>query len=139
MNRHDEHIGCTFDAFCKRTLRNESVNAHLELDRLGQREVNFSALTREEERQLQYIDAYAPERRIFAVLGSEVEITDGALVRALTALSRQHRDIVLLAYLLDLSDEEIAQRLTLSRSTVQYRRTSTLAKLRKLMEEYDHD
>lgn len=139
MNEHAEHKQFTFDAFCRRLLRNETIDALREIERLGRREVTFSELTRKEERQLQYIDVYAPERRVFSVLGMEVEITDGALVRALAALSQQHRDIVLLAYLLDMPDAEIARRLMLNRSTVQYRRTSTLAKLQKLMEEYNHD
>lgn len=139
MNERNEHKECTFDAYCKRVLKNESVNAHLEIERQGQREVTFSELSKEEARQLQYIDVYAPERRVFPILGMEVEIADGALVRALSGLAADRRSIVLLAYLLDWNDAEIAARLGMNRSTVQYRRTSTLDQLRKLMEEYDHD
>lgn len=135
MTERDEHTECCFDAYCKRLLRCEVIDAIREYDRLGQREVNFSDLTREEEQQLQYIDEYAPERRVFSVLDMDVEIADGALVRALSALPADRRGIILLAYLLDLSDVEIAAQTGLNRSTVQYRRTSTLAQLRKLMME----
>ena len=120
-------------------MKNEAINIHLEYDRLGKREVAFSDLSQQELQSLQYIDRYAPDRRVFAVLDMDIEVKDGDLVRALTALSPERRDIVLLAYLLDMKDEEIAGRLRLNRSTVQYRRTSTLEELRKLMEGYEHD
>ena len=44
-----------------------------------------------------------------------------------------------LAYLLGMTDVEIAKRLGLNRSTVQYRRTSTLEQLRKIMEENGYE
>lgn len=134
LEQDKEHA---FDAFCKRVIKNEFINAMLEIQRLSQREVTFSALTQEEEQQLQYIDLYSPDQSAFAVQGAEVSVSDGALVRALRALSGQRRDIILLAYLLDQTDAEIAERLGLNRSTVQYRRTSTLAQLRKMMEVTD--
>ena len=46
------------------------------------------------------------------------------------ALTLERRSIVLLAYLLELKDDEIAQRLQMNRSTVQYQRASTLEELR---------
>jgi len=128
-----------FDAYCKRIVKNEAVNIHLEYDRQSKREVTFSELTQQELQSLQYIDRYAPDRRTFAVLDMNIEIKDGDLVRALTALTPERRNIVLLAYLLDMKDEEIAGRLQLNRSTVQYRRTNTLEELRKLMEGYEHE
>ena len=116
-------------------MRFALIDAHREQERLGQREVTFSELSQAEERQLQYIDEYFPERRVFSVRGMDVEIVDGELVRALSMLPADRRDIVLLAYLLDLPDSEIAAALHLSRSAVQRRRKSTLKELRKLMEE----
>ena len=58
---------------------------------------------------------------------------------AFPAISHGRRDIVLLAYLLGMTDVEIAKRLGLNRSTVQYRRTSTLEQLRKIMEENGYE
>lgn len=135
MSERNEHLECCFDAYCKRLLRFALIDAHREQERLGQREVTFSELSQAEERQLQYIDEYFPERRVFSVRGMDVEIVDGELVRALSMLPADRRDIVLLAYLLDLPDSEIAAALHLSRSAVQRRRKSTLKELRKLMEE----
>ena len=141
MNEHEKHKEHTFDAFCKRVLKNEAVNAHLELTRQSQREVLFSELSQKEKQQLQYIDIYAPERRTFTVLGRgiKVEVLDGALGRALEIIPAERRNIVLLAYLLGMTDHEISEQMGLGRSTVQYRRTTTLTQLRKILMEDNSD
>jgi len=56
------------------------------------------------------------------------------LAEALSALPESKRDIVLLAYFLDMSDQEIADKLNLVRSTVQYRRASSLKEMKQRME-----
>lgn len=139
MNESGGRRECAFDAFCKHTLKNETINAGVERKRRRHWEVSFSELTQTEEQQLRYIDVYSPERRTFPVPGGIVEVTDGALGKALDTLTNQRRDIVRLSYLLGLTDNEISQCLGVGCSTVQYRRTSTLKQLRKLMEEYDHE
>lgn len=128
-----------FDAYCKRVVKNEAINIHQEYSRQRRREITFSDLSQRELQELQYTDNYFPERRYFTLLGMDVEIIDGDLGQALEAINKSQRDIVLLAYLLDMSDVEIAERLQLNRSTVQYRRTSTLGLLRKIMEESDDE
>lgn len=138
MENRNEHMECTFDAYCKKLLKNESINIHLEYERQNQREVSLSGLTGEEMKHLQYIDPYAPERCAFSVMGLDVEIVDADLVQALSALSADSRTVVLLAYLLDLSDREIAEKLNWSRSAVQRRRVSPLAQLRKLLEDFEY-
>jgi DNA-directed RNA polymerase specialized sigma24 family protein len=44
------------------------------------------------------------------------------------------RDIILLSYFLELTDGEIGKKLNMMRSTVQYKRTTTLQELRRFME-----
>ena len=44
------------------------------------------------------------------------------------------RDIVLLAYFLDMTDQEIADKLDMVRRTVQYKRAQSLKELKKEME-----
>lgn len=134
--RSKQHV---FDAYCKRIVKNEAVSIHRENKRHSKQEVTFSELTNEELNQLQYIDHYALERKVFPLLGSEIEILDGDLARALAALTPERRAIVMLAYLLDMTDLSIAQLLKLSRSTVQYRRTNTLEQLKEIMEGFKHE
>ena len=126
MNRDSEHLACRFDAYCKRLLKNEVIDAIRGEKRMGQREVAFSDLTRAERGQLQYIDQYAPDRRVFPLLGMEIEVLDADLVRALSMLPTDRRTIILLFYFLEMRDEEIGAKLGLSRPAVQRRRTSTL-------------
>lgn len=135
MTKYEEHIGCSFDAYCKRLLRNELIDAYREHRRQREKEIPISALTAEELRQRQYTDEYYPDRRVFPVLTWSVEVRDSDLVQALSDLPGDQRTIVLLAYLLELSDREIAELMGLSRSTVQYRRKQALTALRKILEE----
>ena len=43
--RSEWQIRCAFNGFCKRTLKNESINAHKELKKRQSHEINFSDLT----------------------------------------------------------------------------------------------
>ena len=135
MNRDSEHLACCFVAYCKHLLKNEVIDTIRGEKRMGQREVTFSDLTKAERSQLQYIDQYAPDRRVFPLLGMEIEVIDADLVQALSALSADRRAIILLSYFLEMRDEEIGKCLGLSRPAVQRRRTSTLNMLRKILEE----
>ena len=55
------------------------------------------------------------------------------LFRSLSKLPVKSRDILLLSYFLDMSDIEIANVLGMARSTVQYRRSTSLNELKKYM------
>lgn len=128
-----------FDAYCKRLVKNEAVNIQHEYARQGEREVSFSDLTQREAQSLQCVDHYESDQQTFLILNTTVGIENEDLGRALTALSPERRIIVLSAYVLDMSDAEIAERLQLHRSTVQYRRTSTLKELRKMLEGHKYE
>ena len=57
------------------------------------------------------------------------------LAEALRTLPKEKRQVVLMYYFLDKNDVEIAEELNIPRSTVQYRRTSSFAQLKKYLEE----
>ena len=57
-NRTQWQIRCAFNGFCKRTLKNEAINAHREIKRRQLQEVSFSDLTPQEENQLYIYDTY---------------------------------------------------------------------------------
>ena len=65
--------------------------------------------------------------------GVDVAVSDERLARAISYLLPKDREIVLLSYFAELTDEEVAQRVKLSRSTVQRRRTAALDKLREML------
>ena len=130
---HEEHIRHTFDAFCKKVLRNEARDYLDELARQRNREISFSDLPVEVMEQLSVCDDYFADDRTFDVLGNTVQIASDELAEAIAALPKQKRDIILLSYFLDMPDGEIAKALNMVRSSVAYRRSATLKLLRELM------
>lgn len=98
--------------------------------------------TKEAADQLMTTDKYPSDICNFIVHGAEGEngkamlvgIENDLLAIALSNLPEQSRDVVLLAYCLDMTDVEIAEALNMPRSTVQYQRTSSLNKIKKHME-----
>jgi DNA-directed RNA polymerase specialized sigma24 family protein len=68
------------------------------------------------------------------VYGKNIAIKNEKLYGALAQLETDKRDIILLSHFLDMSDSKIAKKLKQARSTVQNHRTSSLIKLREIME-----
>lgn len=135
-NRREFEKQCTFQKFCKSVLHNEACNAHEEIRRRRVREVTFSDLALYEERQLYNVDKYFQDEEAepsYQMAGKE--ITPKLLLEAIRALPEERRKIVLLYYFEGLTDIEIAKQLNISRSTVQYRRTSSFEQLKKYLEE----
>lgn len=60
---HEEHIQHTFDAFCKKVLRNEARDYLDELARKRNREISFSDLPVEVMEQLSTCDIYFVEKQ----------------------------------------------------------------------------
>ena len=77
---------------------------------------------------------YPCERFCFQVQGYNIPIRNEILANALVKLSEKKRDIILLAYFLDMTDQEIADKLDMVRYTVQRRRAKSLKELKKEME-----
>ena len=115
---HEEHIQHSFDAFCKKVLRNEARDYQDALARKRNREVYFSELPIEVLEQFAVRDTYFTDSRTFEVIGHSVCIDDETLAEAISALPVERRDIILL---------------NMVRRSVAYRRTSTLKLLKKLM------
>ena len=89
-------IRCAFNGFCKRTLKNEAINAHRDRSRQQLREVSFSDLSPQEEKQLYTYDTYFADdeaEKSFCVAGKE--ITAKLLAEALRSLPEEKRDAVL--------------------------------------------
>ena len=96
--------------------------------------LSLSELSEEQERQMYVLDEYPFEQTHFHVQGYDVAIENEDLANALTVLPDDKRDIVLLAYFLDMTDQEIADKLDMVRRTVQYKRAQSLKELKKEME-----
>lgn len=124
-----------FDSYCKRILKNEAIDCLREIQKHRQREIFFSELSEKEWKQLYMEDEYNLDTCNFRVLGYDVEVKDALIAEALKLLSDKKREVVLLAYFLDMSDTEIAKLLNLRQSTIHYHRTSSLKSLKEFLEE----
>ena len=93
-------------------------------------------MTLEEARQLHTFDEYFKREtaeEVFEKAGKK--ITPKLLLEAIRTLPEEKRKAVLLYYFEGMNDSEIARLFNTSRSTIQYRRTSSFELLRKYLEE----
>ena len=123
-----------FDCFCKKILREEKIDYQRKLISLNDKEILFSEMTQKQIDELSATDTYPSDKTRFLVKEFEVLIENDLLAEALSSLPETSRDIVLLSYFLEISDTDIAEMLNMVRRTVQYRRTSSLSKMKKHME-----
>ena len=138
--RTEWQIRCAFNGFCKRTLKNESINAHKELKKRQAHEINFSDLTPKEENQLYTCeDFFAEDKEEQTFFAGGKELSAKLIADAIHSLPEEKRRAVLLYYFFDMSDAEIAALYQIPRSTVQYRRTSSFELLKRYLEEHAYD
>lgn len=123
-----------FDSLCRKVLREESRNIKKQLARRAEKEVNFSELSDEEMNRLCAMDEYPSDSTFFDVCEHRIAIKDERLAAAIADLPGEKRDIILLAFFLDMNDREIAEKLDMVKRTVQRRRTSTLEELKLRLE-----
>jgi len=126
-----------FDSFCRKILREEARDYLRHIAWRSDHEVSLSELSEEQVTKLYVLDEYPSEQFHFHVQGFGVTVRNEKLADALNTLSDEKRDIVLLAYFMDMTDQEIADRLNLVRRTVQYKRTSSLEEMKQRMEVKD--
>jgi RNA polymerase sigma factor (sigma-70 family) len=134
-HQDENHVRHRFDYFCKKTLKGKARDYYKEQRKLGKHEIPFDGLTETELSHLTVVDAYPVDETVFEVQGEAIGISDEGLAAALGQLPQDRRDIVLLAYIIGMTDTEIARRTDMVRRTVSHRRASTLRELKEIMEE----
>ncbi len=126
---------CRFNAYCKRVLRNELIDYVRECKRRLNREVALDDLAPHEAKQLFVVDKYFDNQHKNAFCVCGLMISDELLNEALRMLPEEKRQVIVLYYYSDMTDVEIAELISIPRSTVQYRRTSSFELLKKFLEE----
>lgn len=119
-----------FDAFCKTVLRNEAVNYLLQLKRQYKREMSFSDLSYSELQSLCFTEDYPSDSFTFTAHGCELHIDNEQVADVFSALSEEEQSILILKFVMDMTDKEVGSLLGLSRCAVQRRRTKALEKMR---------
>ena len=93
--RFEWQTRCEFNAYCKRTLRNELIDACRERKSRKRHEVSFSDLTPHEEKQLYTVDRYFVNEDEAAFCAGGLKITAKLLAEALHSLPDEKRQAVL--------------------------------------------
>jgi RNA polymerase sigma factor (sigma-70 family) len=131
---YEEQVQQMFDSFCRKILKYKARDYYTKQRKRSEREVSFSGLSEQDLAKLSVTDVCFQDAFNFRVLDHEISVTDETLAEALTALSADRREIILLSYFLDMTDAAIADKLNLVRRTVAHRRASSLHELKKIME-----
>lgn len=104
-----------------------------QLEKQQQREVCFSDLTPEQEKQLSAYDDLL-EINYFQVMNMDVPVRDEDISEALKKLLERKRMIILMAFFLEMTEQEIADYYHLVQSTVHYHKTESLRMLKDILE-----
>lgn len=121
---------CQFDRYCKLVLYHETLDYLREMQRRRDRETSFDALPQAEMDKLCTEDHYPSDSYIFSSHGYDLLIDNELVADAFSSLSKDAQSILILRCVLDMTDQEIADLMGMSRSAVQRRRAKTLKELR---------
>lgn len=121
---------CQFDRYCKLVLYHEALDYLREMQRRHDRETSFDALPQAEMDKLCTEDHYPSDSYIFSSHGYDLLIDNELVADAFSSLSKDAQSILILRCVLDMTDQEIADLMGMSRSAVQRRRAKTLKELR---------
>lgn len=131
----EEYHEYSFDAFCKKAIRNFAVDAK----RIYWKK---TTVTSDEDFLASYVkslmteDTYALNNyeKIYYVNGLKVVVTNETVGEALKFIMPNKRAVLLLSFFMDYRDSEIARTLRITNSTVAYRKKQALKQLKVLLE-----
>lgn len=122
----------------QKILKHEAINIQKQYQRLNNMQVSFSELSPEQLAELATYDEYSTDYDTYKVMGYDVKIKNELLSEALQELSEEER-LILLLYGLGFNDVEIADLMKIVRRTVHYKRKKGFEKVKKRMEEKQHE
>ena len=139
MKRFERFNEIVFESYCMQSVLNAIKKERNRKDARGEVEQSLSTLTdamlyalsTEDDEMIQ---AEKPHQ-IFCIHGRNIPIYDPKLSCALSHLMPADREIVLLYFFRELTDEKIAPLVHMSRPTVSRRRKAATRRLRELMED----
>lgn len=139
MKRFERFNEMIFESYCMKSVLNAIKKERNRKDARGEVEQSLSTLTDAMLYALsteddEIIQAEKPHQ-IFCIHGRNIPIYDPKLSCALSHLMPADREIVLLYFFRELTDEKIASLVHMSRPTVSRRRKAATRRLRELMED----
>lgn len=122
-----------FDYFCKKSLKFSNYKILKTEKRMQDKIVLYSKLSEDIFYQLYTLDDYNILKFVINIRDFEIAIENEMLYKALMLLSEKKREIILLSFFMDMTDEEIGKYMLIPRSSVQYNRKSALKYIKNLM------
>lgn len=129
----------TFDSYVKRLIKNESIDARRELARQADREVSLSSLPYDDLPAVSHEDRYRLERLGVHSKAGTIEVFDRLLGQAIMSLAPKWRDVIVMYYFLDMSDEKIGGVLQLTTGAIRHRRVVALERLKAMLEDMGYE
>lgn len=124
-----------FEVYCKKVIRGERCDYLRQVLRRAEQEVCFSDMPFDALLRIGMSDDYPSSHYVFETQGHQISIADERLGEALSQIESAGRNLLLLAYFLDLNDREIGALLGIPRSTIQRRRQRFLDQMKQLLKE----
>ncbi len=133
-NSYEQFNEITFESYCKKAIDRAVLKGRIKKSARAEREISLSTLT--DEALPVELPKLAEEQEsvTFQVRGLHIPVNDTRLGQALLFLPPKKREVILLAYFLDMSDAQIGALLGKSRSDIQYQRTAAQTRLKRLVE-----
>ncbi len=123
-----------FHNYCLTVLKHEASDIRDEYVRQKEKETFLEDLTVNELLELSVLDELE-KPTVFAVGEDFVFVQNEELAEALKQLTERKRELILLYFFLDKTDQEIAALYRMLRRTVTYQRKSSLKQLKQYLEE----
>ena len=119
----------------KIVLKGEAKNYKKKIYERVAHEIVFSDMSDNPIKTMGTCDEYMADYFQFNVDGQKIYIKNELLGMAVSLLSEQKRNIILMSYFLDMTDSNIANKLNFNHSNVTYHRHSALKILKRNMED----
>ena len=128
-------VRCRFNGYCKKVIRNKAMDLKKRLSSRWNNEIFLEDLSPFEQAQLSFVDNYFDDGIVRYVINGK-NITEELIHEAIRSLPDNKQMVINLYYFDDLSEREIAEMLNISRNLVKYRKSTSLEKLKKYLEEH---
>ena len=129
-------IRLQFECLVKRVIDTTVKDYNRTVGRRANHEIPFADLPEIDLIRIGAMDEYELDSTCFEVKGEEkVKVYNEQLANALQELPEKKRNIILMFYFLQISDREIAELLSVDRSTTFRNRKSALEEMKKIIKE----
>ena len=139
LEQFNTYMEQCFDSFCKTVIRNESRNIHKRLKYLAEHEKSLYDLSADEASKLLTENVCFMENKLFHMDGLWFSIDNKELADAISFLTPQRRELILLSFFLGYSDAQIGRKLNVPPDTISYRKNAAIEKLKDLLGEEKND